>query len=168
MAVLLLERVLRRGRRSSASPQSGKCKKTPGDRVAIFSETRFEWAISDLAIQCLGAITVPVYANGNSEELAHVLKNSGACVLLVDGKKQLEKWDEIKAQCKDIRHVLTFDDGSWETAAAQGRELALKNPPLIPDRIAKSKIEDIATVVYTSGTSGTPKGVVLTQRQSNT
>jgi long-chain acyl-CoA synthetase len=132
-----------------------------GDRVAIFSETRLEWALSDLAILSIGAITVPIYANGTAEELQHILNDSGAKILIMDGKNQTKKWEAIQSSIPTVQHILVMDDGN---SFAQ----ALKTTPKIDkiQSLAESiEIDDEATLVYTSGTSGLPKGVILTHRQ---
>jgi len=131
-----------------------------GDRVAILADTCVEWAISDLAILSIGAITVPVYPNGTPEEFAHILKDSGARTLIVGGAKQLQKWQDLKASVPSIEDCLIVEQDSWKNAlATQGDDKAIR------DCISKITIDDNASIVYTSGTSGLPKGVLLTHRQ---
>src|ERR1700688_2614935 len=135
-----------------------------GDRVAILSENRPEWTITDFAALALGAVTVPIYATQTSEQTAFILNNSGARVIAVSTKNQLEKVLAIRQQTP-VERILVMD--AVETAhAVQMQELMLQGPtdfdpefdarsqPIVPD--------DLATIIYTSGTTGTPKGAMLT------
>lgn len=131
-----------------------------GDRVAIFSETCLEWAVADLAILSVGSITVPVYANGTPEELEHILKDSGARTLIIGGAKQVQKWKSIEARVPTVQECLVMREEGWNKALASHT-----NDDTIRDSIGKIGIDDDASIVYTSGTSGLPKGVLLTHRQ---
>src|SRR6202166_622790 len=135
-----------------------------GDRVAILSENRPEWTITDFAVLALGAVTVPIYATQTSEQTAFILNNSGARVVAVSTKNQLEKVLAIRQQAP-VERIMVMD--AVETAhAVQMQELMLQGPtdfdpefdarsqPIVPD--------DLATIIYTSGTTGTPKGAMLT------
>src|ERR1700680_4265919 len=135
-----------------------------GDRVAILSENRPEWTITDFAVLALGAVTVPIYATQTAEHIAFILNNSGARVIAVSTKNQLEKVLAIQQQTS-LERILVMDP--VETAhAVQMQELMLQGPtdfdpefdarsqPIVPD--------DLATIIYTSGTTGTPKGAMLT------
>jgi long-chain acyl-CoA synthetase len=143
-----------------------------GDRVAILADTKKEWAIADMAILSLGAITVPIYANGLPEELAHIIKDSQPVALIVDTAAQMKKWAAVQILCPPIaiRVAIDIPNGDFvffETALKMGQQsLALADCSAhILAMIAATKLSDYATVVYTSGTSGQPKGVVLTHLQ---
>jgi long-chain acyl-CoA synthetase len=135
-----------------------------GDRVAILSENRPEWTITDFAALALGAVTVPVYATQTPEQTAFLLNDSGARVIAVSTKNQLEKILTIQRHTP-VERILVMD--AVETAHAfhmQG--LMLQGPtdcdPEFDARARSIGPDDLATIIYTSGTTGTPKGAMLT------
>src|SRR5580658_10559054 len=139
----------------------GVCK---GDRVAILSENRPEWTITDFAALALGAVTVPVYATQTAEQTAYILNDSGARVIAVSTRYQLEKVLTIQ-QRTPVERVIVMD--AVETApAVQMRALTLHGPtdsdPQFDARSRSIGPDDLATIIYTSGTTGTPKGAMLT------
>ena len=141
----------------------------PGDRVAIFSENRPEWAIADLGILSAGAVTVPIYATLTGQEAEYILRHSGARVLFVSTPEMMGKVIHLQKEL-DLKIVL-FDAhyrvsgprvwwfgellGLGNTASAQQREDLAR-------QIRQGNPEDPASIIYTSGTTGDPKGVVLT------
>jgi len=139
-----------------------------GDRVAILSENRPEWTITDFAVLSHGAITVPIYATQTAEQTAFILNNSGARVIAVSTKNQLEKVLSIQRQTP-VERIIVMDNvmDAVETAhAVQMQELMLRGPAdFDPEFDARSQSilpDDLATIIYTSGTTGTPKGAMLT------
>ncbi len=143
-----------------------------GDRVAILSENRPEWAIADYACLALGATDVPVYPTLPAAQIRYILKDSGAVVIYVSSAVQLAKILEIKAELPALRHVIAFDPDatgggaagvvglaahleSGATADAAGEGARFKDDALA------AKPDDLATIIYTSGTTGDPKGVML-------
>ncbi len=136
-----------------------------GDRVAILSENRPEWAIADFATMLLGAVDVPIYATQTPEQCLHILQHSNARALFVSTRKQYDKIAAL-TPLTQLERIVIMDDGSglhnvipmpeMLYDAKPGRDVELEN-------IARSvQPGDIATLIYTSGTTGTPKGVVLT------
>ncbi|HTR26375.1 MAG TPA: long-chain fatty acid--CoA ligase [Terriglobales bacterium] len=135
-----------------------------GDRVAILSENRPEWTITDFAALALGAITVPIYATQTAEQCAFILNDSGARIVAVSTKSQLDKIQSVRGQAR-IERILIMDDEAWGDAVAM-RELMAQGPTT-PDAdfdVGSQKIlpSDLATIIYTSGTTGVSKGVMLT------
>jgi long-chain acyl-CoA synthetase len=135
-----------------------------GDRVAILSENRPEWAIADFAALALGAVTVPIYATQTPEQTAFLLNDSGAQVIAVSTRQQLEKAQTIQRHTP-VERIIVMD--AVETAHAfhmQG--LMLQGPtnfdPEFDARARSILPDDLATIIYTSGTTGTPKGAMLT------
>jgi long-chain acyl-CoA synthetase len=141
-----------------------------GDRVAILSENRPEWAIADYAVLGLGAVDVPVYATLPAAQVAYILEDSGAKAILVSTREQLEKIREIRAELPALAHVIAFDDPG--TAAdvvhlpallERGRaEIEAGRTRPFREQALAAAPEDLATLIYTSGTTGNPKGVMLT------
>ena len=132
----------------------------PGDRVAIVSENRLEWALADLAILTAGAATVPVYATLTPGQTRHILADSGAKFAFVSTRAQLGKLDSIKAELPALETVACFDDEGEVTWRGL---LAANNDAAAGARFGDLvKPNDVATLIYTSGTTGTPKGVILT------
>ncbi len=135
-----------------------------GDRIAILSENRPEWTITDFAALALGAVTVPVYSTQTSEQTSFLLNDSGTRVIAVSTKHQLEKVLSIQRHTP-VEHILVMD--AVDTAHAVPMQgLMLQGPdgfdPEFDARARSIGPDDLATIIYTSGTTGTPKGAMLT------
>jgi long-chain acyl-CoA synthetase len=135
-----------------------------GDRVAILSENRPEWTITDFAALALGAVTVPIYSTQTADQTAFVLNDSGTRVIAVSTKSQLEKVLTIQRHTP-VERIMVMD--AVETAhAVHMQELMLRGPAdadaEFDSRSQSITPDDLATIIYTSGTTGTPKGVMLT------
>jgi len=134
-----------------------------GDRVAILSENRPEWAVADFASLLLGAITVPIYPTLTSEQIAYMLKDSGARVVFVSTEIQLKKILTIQSQTQ-IEHLVIMDAGTSraEPMAAMTRSGPQQRDFSLDVAAQQVQSDDVATLIYTSGTTGVPKGVLLT------
>ena len=135
-----------------------------GDRVAILSENRPEWAMADFATLFLGAVTVPIYSTLTAEQTAYVLGDSGARVIFVSTKPQLDKVLAIRDQVP-VERIGVMDDIETPAAATWNR---LDSPTVTGRSVQFEQTaraiqpDDLATVIYTSGTTGIAKGVMLT------
>ncbi len=139
-----------------------------GDRVAILSENRPEWAITDYACLAARCADVPVYPTLPAKQIEYILRDSGASAVFVSTRKQLDKIREIRGALPDIRHVIAFDPGlegdgvlGFEAFLARGRAAFGKWPDWRGGALSVTA-DDLATLIYTSGTTGEPKGVMLT------
>ena len=131
----------------------------PGDRVALLGATAPEWTIADCAVLAAGAVVVPVYHTNSPEECAYVLAHSGARAVLCEDAAQVAKIDAIRDQCPDLEHVLDLDLAApTGPGAGPGGDLDHE----VAARAAAVRPDDLATIVYTSGTTGPPKGCRLT------
>ena len=135
-----------------------------GDRVAILSENRPEWAIADFASLLLGAVVVPIYTTLTGEQTAYLLRDSGTRVIFVSTEKQLQKVLLIQDQTA-VEKVVVMD--AVETAHAQHMQHLMHAGPQQRDPQLDASAQavgpdDLATIIYTSGTTGTPKGAMLT------
>jgi long-chain acyl-CoA synthetase len=140
-----------------------------GDRVAILSENRPEWAIADYACLTAGLTDVPVYPTLPADQIAYILRDSGAVAIFVSNAEQAGKIDSIRAEVPALRMVITFE------AAAAGNGITMQvleksgaegesTETIAAHRREADEVEpdDLATLIYTSGTTGPPKGVMLT------
>lgn len=143
-----------------------------GAKVAIFSQTRHEWSVSDFALLGLGSVVVPIYPSSLAEEVEFILQNSGATTLILDGAASLKKWKSVKDRCSHVETVIAFEtkyatDGilSFEQILETGKAKRDEKPAFFQNSCKQTQLKDLATIVYTSGTTGQPKGVMLTHEQ---
>ena len=143
-----------------------------GERVSLISLNRPEWHEADLAIQSIGAVTVPIYVTNSPPQLAYITGHSESKVIFVENAGQLEKVHKTRGELPALQKVIIFDpEGvtldrfvmSWEQLLAAGDQYASANPQAFDEEASKVAAEDLATLVYTSGTTGPPKGAMLTQ-----
>jgi long-chain acyl-CoA synthetase len=138
----------------------------PGDRVAVMLKNSVEWAIFDQAALGLGLVTVPLYLDDRPENAAYILNDSGARLLLVEGKFQHKKLAEIVASTQTLQHIVSLaapENGlvNWSTRFVVAEDwLAAAVGTAVPERHLSADL--LASIVYTSGTTGRPKGAMLT------
>lgn len=144
----------------------------PGDRVAILSENRPEWAMADYAILCAGAWSVPIYPTLPAGQIAPLLNDSGAKAIFVSSPEQLAKIRTIKGQCRSLEYVIAVEASppsepgylTFGQVVDKGRPTLEMSPGVFEQRATRVKPDDVATIIYTSGTTGEPKGAMLTHR----
>lgn len=142
-----------------------------GEPVALLSNSRPEWHVTDFAVMMTGGCTAPVYVTNSAPQVAYVIRHCAAPVAIVEDQEQLDKvlkeWGDLPSLEKVV--VMTGegtagDDRviSFEELRRIGKEYGVANPQVLDDSIAGLKPEDTATIIYTSGTTGDPKGAMLT------
>jgi len=138
----------------------------PGDRVALAAENRPEWALADLAIMSAGAITVPAYTTNTVDDHRHVFGNSGARVVIASKPPVSDRSVAAAAQLPNVAATIVMEEQAPEGARLWDDVLALGDaqPDDIAERVTALRPDDIACIIYTSGTGGVPKGVLLTHR----
>ena len=137
-----------------------------GDRVALISENRWEWAVTDFAVLAMGAVDVPLYQTLTPDQIGFMLRNSGAKAIFVSTKDQ---YDKVVAagEIETLDHVVVFDGGDY-SGAVHFADVVKRGPELeerdqaFDAMVSQVKPEDLASIIYTSGTTGDPKGVMLT------
>jgi long-chain acyl-CoA synthetase len=137
----------------------------PGDRVALLGETRPEWTVADAAILAAGLVVVPVYHTNSPEECRYVVDHSGARAIVLEDAGQLAKIEEVRDQLPGLEHVISMVPAGDTTTVDDLRARAAEvEDAVLAERLESVGPDDVATIVYTSGTTGPPKGCMLTHR----
>ncbi|WP_329563486.1 AMP-dependent synthetase/ligase [Kitasatospora sp. NBC_01266] len=131
----------------------------PGDRVAVMSRTRYEWTLLDFAIWCAGAITVPVYETSSAEQVQWILSDSGAVAVVTETDSHAAVVESVRDQLPELKHTWQIEHGALAELAAAGSAVP---DATVTERRSIPTADSIATIVYTSGTTGRPKGCQLT------
>lgn len=142
-----------------------------GDRVVLLSNTRYEWSLLDFAIWAAGAASVPIYPSSSLSQVQWIVEDSGAVLAITESREHSELVAHLKLQDdgkpalknspSQLRRILEINSSAIDTLMFEGRELS---DDVVDARIAATKTDDLASLVYTSGTTGRPKGCILTHR----
>ena len=138
-----------------------------GDRIALISENRWEWVVTDFAILSIGAVNVPIYPTLTGDQMAVLLADAGCRIAVVSTRQQFDKLSAVRSHTQ-LEQILMMDPGHPEDAIAFSKTLAGSDDagsyrdPVFDALIRSVQPEDLATLIYTSGTTGEPKGVMLT------
>lgn len=144
-----------------------------GDRIGILSENCLEWVYTDMGALGMGAVVVPIYTTLVAEEVRYIAENSELKVLFVENQEQLDKAAEFVDEVKNLSKIVCFNDAqapghdaviSFESLMESGRAQHQSEPALFDGLSNAVTPEDLATIVYTSGTTGVPKGAMITHK----
>ncbi len=130
-----------------------------GDRVALISKTRYEWTLLDYAIWFAGAVTVPVYETSSQEQVAWILRDSGARAVVAEGPDHVARVSAVRGELSELNHLWSFADNAVDVLTRLGEDI---DDAELEKRRTSATPLDLATLIYTSGTTGRPKGCMLT------
>jgi len=131
----------------------------PGDRVAVMSATRYEWTLLDYAIWTAGGVTVPIYETSSADQVRAILADSGAVAVFTESERHAERVESVAGDLPALSHHWSIDGGGLTTVVNSGADVP---DDMVDERRASRRLTDIATLVYTSGTTGQPKGCEVT------
>ncbi|POM24135.1 Long-chain-fatty-acid--CoA ligase FadD15 [Actinomadura rubteroloni] len=131
----------------------------PGDRVGLMSRTRYEWTVLDYAIWTAGAVVVPIYETSSAEQVEWILGDSGARAVFTETEQHRATVAQASDRLPGLEHVWTIDAGDLADVTTSGADVA---DAAVEERRRVPAYDDVATLVYTSGTTGRPKGCELT------
>ena len=132
-----------------------------GDAVSIFSPTRWEWGVLDFALAAIGAVNVPIYDTDSAPQAERIINDSTVKLAIADNRERYDRLDSVIDNCPTLQRILMLDGNAL--GALEGLGVAVSDEEL-EARIASVGADDLATIVYTSGSTGAPKGAELTHR----
>ncbi len=132
-----------------------------GDAVTIFSSTRLEWGILDFALTAVGAVSVPIYDTDSAPQAQHIMNDSAVKLAFADNRDRFDRLDSVKDHCPALKQILMIEGNALD--ALEGLGVAVSDEEL-NERVATVRTDDLATIVYTSGSTGNPKGAELTHK----
>lgn len=132
-----------------------------GDAVTIFSSTRLEWGILDFALAAVGAVSVPIYDTDSAPQAQRIMNDSAAKLAFADNRERFDRLDSVKDHCPALKQILMIEGNAL--GALEGLGVAVSDEEL-NERVATVRADDLATIVYTSGSTGNPKGAELTHK----
>jgi long-chain acyl-CoA synthetase len=131
----------------------------PGDRIGLMSRTRYEWTLFDFAIWAAGCVSVPIYETSSAHQLEWILTDSGAVACVLERDVNQRAYDEIAGRAAEVKHVWQIEAGAVDTLVEAGKGISDEE---VTARRAALTWDSLATILYTSGTTGRPKGCELT------
>lgn len=134
---------------------------TKGDAVIIFSSTRLEWGILDFALAAVGAVSVPIYDTDSAPQAQRIMNDSAVKLAFADNRERYDRLDSVKDHCPTLKQILMIDGNAL--GALEGLGVAVSDEEL-DEHVATVRTNDLATIVYTSGSTGNPKGAELTHK----
>lgn len=134
---------------------------TKGDAVTIFSSTRLEWGILDFALAAVGAVSVPIYDTDSAPQAQRIMNDSAVKLAFADNRERFDRLDSVKDHCPALKQILMIEGNAL--GALEGLGVAVSDEEL-NERVATVRADDLATIVYTSGSTGNPKGAELTHK----
>ena len=134
---------------------------TKGDAVTIFSSTRLEWGILDIALAAVGAVSVPIYDTDSAPQAQRIMNDSAVKLAFADNRERYDRLDSVKDHCPTLKQILMIDGNAL--GALEGLGVAVSDEEL-DEHVATVRTNDLATIVYTSGSTGNPKGAELTHK----
>lgn len=132
-----------------------------GDAVTIFSSTRLEWGILDFALAAVGAVSVPIYDTDSAPQAQRIMNDSAVKLAFADNRERFDRLDSVKDHCPALKQILMIEGNAL--GALEGLGVAVSDEEL-SERVATVRADDLATIVYTSGSTGNPKGAELTHK----
>ena len=132
-----------------------------GDAVTIFSSTRLEWGILDFALAAVGAVSVPIYDTDSAPQAQRIMNDSAVKLAFADNRERFDRLDSVKDHCPALKQILMIEGNAL--GALEGLGMAVSDEEL-NERVATVRTDDLATIVYTSGSTGNPKGAELTHK----
>lgn len=132
-----------------------------GDAVTIFSSTRLEWGILDFALAAVGAVSVPIYDTDSAPQAQRIMNDSAVKLAFADNRERFDRLDSVKDHCPALKQILMIEGNAL--GALEGLGVAISDEEL-NERVATVRADDLATIVYTSGSTGNPKGAELTHK----
>jgi long-chain acyl-CoA synthetase len=145
-----------------------------GDKISILGVNSYEWVVSDYASMSCGAISIPLYVTARAEQLEYVVDHSESKILIVQSQELLDKAGYMLGKLDNLEKIIMMrpaetdnpDILKFEEVKERGRDYAKEHPEELDDRIKDLKPDDMMSIMYTSGTTGPPKGVMLTHKNA--